>query len=130
MDELFERNISGIIGSDQVATWPHSNISEDNTQFTIEISAPGFEKNSFEIIVNSDKLIVETTIKNEEKQADNPIKWLRKEFSSDHFKRTFKLPEKADIQHVNAIYEHGILKIKIAKKTSDTEYQPLKVVVN
>jgi HSP20 family protein len=130
MDELFDRNISGMLGSDQVVTWPHTNIREDNSHYIIELSAPGLEKNRFEITVKGDRLLIETLKKNENNQTENAVKWLRREFSYDHFKKTFKLPENAAADNIEAQYEHGILKIKIAKKAAEAEDQLIKIDIS
>jgi HSP20 family protein len=129
MDELFDRNIKGILGSDQIVTWPHANVRKDKSHYMIELSVPGFEKNNFEIMVKGDKLIVETIKKNESNQAISKVKWLRREFNYDQFKRMFKLPENASTENIEAVYELGILKIKINKKSAEGEDQPLKIVV-
>lgn len=47
--------------------------------------------------------------------------YLRREFRSASFFRTFRLPEEVSLEGIDASFKNGILRLTIPKKTSETE---------
>lgn len=94
---------------------PAVNIKESEKQFTIELAAPGFEKNDFKIHVEGDMLSVRAEKKQEKDEKEE--RYTRREYSYNAFSRSFTLPQNANGEHVEARYEKGILELTIAKKT-------------
>ncbi|PWJ41114.1 Hsp20/alpha crystallin family protein [Sediminitomix flava] len=91
--------------------FPAVNIKESETGFTLEIAAPGLEKEDFNIKVEENTLQVST-----EKKEEADVKFYRKEFSYDAFKRSFKLPRNVDTEQISASYINGILTLELPKK--------------
>lgn len=113
-DEFFNRSIADFVGSDVLKSQPAVNILETNTAFRIEIAAPGFEKQHFEVRTEHDILTVRA--KREEKQEENQEQFTRREFRFDAFERSFKLPPTVNQDAVAAVYEKGILIVTLPKK--------------
>ena len=93
---------------------PGLNIKETENYFEIEIAAPGFNKNDFNITIDRERLNVsaEKTKKEEEKKKD----FTRREFIYNAFDRSLLLPENINGDDIEAKYEDGILRLKLAKK--------------
>lgn len=101
---------------------PAVNISENENEHLIEVSAAGFEKDQFNIEMEDNKLTISAEIK-EENSEDNTAKetkkqsyYTRREFRSASFKRSFTLPKNVDSENIAASYENGILKLVLPKK--------------
>lgn len=112
LDEVF-----GSETLDQVSNksfWmPPANIKEEDHQFVIELSIPGFNKEDFEISLENQNLTISS--KKEfvkEKTASN---FTRREFAFKNFTRKFTLPKNVDTDKINANYTNGILSLTIPK---------------
>ncbi len=94
---------------------PAVNISEDENGYSIQLAVPGMQKDSFDIDLNEDLLIISSKVK-EEKKDNATIKFTRKEFNYGNFSRSFNLPEAANKEKITANYFDGILEVRIAKR--------------
>jgi HSP20 family protein len=101
--------------SDTNTTLPSVNVKENAGEFMVEVAAPGFDKNEFNIELNNDVLTIssEKKIENETKSDERVT---RKEFSYQSFSRSFTLPTVVERDKIKAKYENGILNIVIPKK--------------
>lgn len=115
MDDVFNRSISDLVGSDFSVTTPSVNITENNDTFTLELAAPGLDKSDFNVVVEKDQLVISASkeTKSEDKEEG---KWTRKEFNYTTFKRTFHLTDAVDAENINAEYNKGILTLILPKK--------------
>lgn len=100
---------------------PSANISENQEAFVIDLLAPGFQKEDFNLQVENDLLVVSAkkTISNQAAEAaDTPPHptFLRKEFSTSALCRSFKLTNKIDTTKIRANYQAGILNIELPKR--------------
>ena len=112
-DNMFDWNNRHF--SNTNTTLPSVNIKENADEFIVEVAAPGFEKNDFNVEVENDTLSIssEKRIENEEKEDERITK---REFSYQSFRRSFTLPVLVDSDKISAKYEKGILNIVIPKK--------------
>lgn len=112
-DELFEgsnlRNDSWRGG----ASYPAVNIIKSNEGFEIDLAAPGIKKSDFKIEYKEGTITISSDFKNEKEDKNPDSNYTRKEFSYNSFSRSFTLPKDIDEEKINAIYEGGILKVKI-----------------
>jgi len=106
-------------GNELNQSLPAVNIKEDNKQFDIEFTAPGFAKTDFKIDVDHNILTVSAE-KKEEKNEDNK-RFTRKEFSFSTFSRSFTLPQTVNADKIDAKYNHGMLHLQIPKKEESKE---------
>lgn len=109
-DSFFRENF---LNDSDWATCPAVNIAEDGESFHIEVAAPGLAKDDFNIHV--EKRMLEISSEKETSSETKDSKYHRKEFSFSSFKRTFSLPEYADMDNIKASYTNGILNVTIPK---------------
>jgi HSP20 family protein len=98
---------------------PAVNISENEKNFHLELSIPGFSKEEIELAIDQDTLNVSGEKKTSAEQDEK--RYSRKEFSFQNFKRSFTLPENVDQEKIAARFEHGILLIELPKKESEVK---------
>ncbi|MBP7680098.1 MAG: Hsp20/alpha crystallin family protein [Saprospiraceae bacterium] len=113
-NELFNRSLSDIVGSDFVNTQPAVNVVETPNGFAIQVAAPGLEKNDFDVQV--DKNLLTISAKKEQETTVAEGKFTRREFNFSSFKRSFQLPETVQTDNISATYEQGVLTLNIVKK--------------
>jgi HSP20 family protein len=98
---------------------PSTNVIENDGQFKLELSAPGFEKKDFKIDVQDGVLSISAENKNEtEEKREN---YRKREFSYNSIRRSFALPENVKEEGIDAKYENGILKLILPKKVIKAE---------
>lgn len=96
---------------------PAVNVKETEKEFRVELAAPGLKKDDFNISVQDGILTISSEYKNEQTSKDEDGKYTRKEFSYASFSRSFTLDgQHVDIDHIQANYESGVLKLSIPKK--------------
>ena len=114
IDDIFNRSISDIVGSDFTTNVPSVNIIEEEGSFHIELAAPGLTKKDFNIEIKDDRLFI--SAKKEEKRDESEEgKFRRREFNYYSFSRSFMIPENVNQDDISANYEDGILKIRLNK---------------
>lgn len=97
-------------------TLPSVNLKEDENGYSIEVAAPGLDKNDFKIEVHNDLLTISSEKKEENETKNENERYTKREFSYQSFSRSFSLPQTADGDKVEAVYDKGILTISIPKK--------------
>ena len=98
------------------ATVPAVNVVETDTAYNLELAAPGMKKEDFNVEIKNGMLTISAEMKKEtEEKKDN---YARREFSYSTFSRSFRLPENALTDKVNATYHDGILKMSLPKKVA------------
>ncbi|MFN4769449.1 MAG: Hsp20/alpha crystallin family protein [Candidatus Kapaibacterium sp.] len=100
-------------------TIPSANVKETDTQFTIEVAAPGYRKEDLKIRLDESTLTVQAEKqeeKNEEKES-----YRRREFSYSSFTRSFTLPKSAEGAKAQASYRDGIMTIVVPKKAAEAD---------
>ncbi len=116
MKDLFNEFPSAVSKTvrEDVLYFPPVNITDKETEYLIELAAPGFEKADFNIKLESNILTISTEKK--EDKTEQTGKAIRREFSTKYFKRSFTVDEKIDTESISAKYENGILKLALPKK--------------
>jgi HSP20 family protein len=123
IDELFNKSFPEFSSTAMTATQPSVNIIEDADSYSIDVAAPGLEKNDFNISVEKNHLIVSAS-KEQSTENSEDGKWTRKEFNYSSFRRSFYLPETIDSENITAAYDKGILSVRLAKKEEVKEKAP------
>lgn len=95
-------------------SFPAVNIRENEAGFDIDMAVPGFKKEDFKLHLEGKVLTIgaEKKLENEDKTD----KFTRREYNYQSFTRAFSLPESCDPESIDAVYENGILNIRIAKR--------------
>ena len=111
------------------ATTPAVNVIENETDYKVEVAAPGMTKEDFCVhLADEDQLVISMEKKNETK--DNNNKYLRREFSYSKFQQTLILPDDVEKEHISAAVNDGVLTIDLPKKqkTQDEKAKECKVI--
>ena len=98
------------------ANVPAVNIRESETEFAVELAAPGKRKEDFIIDLDDNVLTISSETKTDNEQKDEKGKYTRREFSYSSFKRSFSLPETVNEDEIKASYENGVLHVTMPKK--------------
>jgi|SRR5687767_3494333 len=117
-DHLFNQELNSILGMDTQSQSPLVNIHEDETAYYVELAVPGISKDDISVKVEKNKLILSASTKKENETSK--VNFLKKEFSYEHFNRSFTIPELADVSAIKAAYENGVLKVSLPKKPEAT----------
>lgn len=106
------------------ATAPAINIKETDTNYEIEVAAPGMTRDDFTIkIENGNQLVVTMEKKQEQKEEKKETRYLRREFSYSKFQQAMILPDDVEKDKIQAKMEHGVLLIDIPKLVITQEEQ-------
>jgi HSP20 family protein len=124
-DDLFQ---SGWLSREMIGSVPAVNISEDNDNYYVEMSAPGYHKDDVKVEMDENMLIVSAERKKEETEEDKTF--TRKEFSYGSFKRSLYLPDTVKEDEIHAKYEDGILKLTLPKKEESKPKPPRKIDID
>ena len=92
---------------------PLSNITEDDTGYHLTAELPGLEKGDLEITIHDGNLEIKGERKDEHEEKKDDF--VRKEYSSSSYYRSFKLPDNIDEEKIDATLEKGILKLDLPK---------------
>ena len=90
------------------------NIKETESEYLLEVMAPGLEKEGFKISLEENLLTISAEKK--EESANEEEKQIRREFSTSSFRRSFTINEQVDAQQIVAKYINGVLTVNLPKK--------------
>ena len=131
----YDTMFTDLLGSDRLLTndlfmenkWiPAMNVKEKEELFEIEIAAPGFTKNDFEISIENGLLKI--SAENSEEMKKEEDNFTRREFNYNSFFRSFTLPDNVNEEEmIDATYKRGILKLVLNKVHID-EITPKRVI--
>jgi HSP20 family protein len=119
---------------------PAINVIETDKKFKVEIAAPGMTKDDFRVELNADNQLIVCMEKRcdegdkkdccMEKDCDSDEKhqYLRHEFSYASCRQVFNLPESIDRDHITAKMKHGVLHIKLPKKSVTEKAADVKMI--
>jgi HSP20 family protein len=124
VDELFNQD-RRVRTSSISSTTPAVNLIEQDTQFLIELAAPGNKKEDFEIEIEDGILSISSS--NKEDNTSEKETFTRHEFSYNSFRRSFTIPESVDVSSIEATYNEGVLVIKLLK-LEEALPQPKKLI--
>lgn len=101
-----------------------ANIINEDEQFILELAAPGFEKEDFNIELDNGVLSIHANKTVEEGEELPKTTYSHREFAFDAFKRTFNVSEEQlDVEAIKAEYKAGILTVILPKKeVQDTKH--------
>lgn len=102
------------------------NIKQDDTQYEIEVAAPGYNKEDFKLELENHVLTIEA--ENTNAKTDSGDQYTHQEFQNSAFKRAFTLPKgKANESDITVAYNNGILNIVIPK-TEEAKPKPKRIL--
>ncbi len=90
-----------------------SNISENENEYLVEISAPGLKKEDIKIELENDVLKISSSVK--DKKEEKNESYYRREFYKSSFERSFAIPKGVNKDQISATMNDGILIVEIPK---------------
>ncbi len=105
-DSFFENRNGNIL--------PSADIAEDEKAYYLNLVIPGVEKEAIKVELNEGILSVSGEKKFNKEEKGKKYHTIESSYGS--FKRSFKLPEDANAEVIEAEYKDGILAVSIAKK--------------
>ena len=104
---------------------PPVDVYEDEHNVTLKIEVPGIDEKDIDVRIENNTLTVHGERKFEKEEKEENYRRVERQYGS--FTRTFTLPNTVDHDTVQADYDKGVLKIKLAKKA---EAKPKQIKVN
>jgi len=110
-------------------TFPSVNIKEGKDEYVVELAAPGFSKENFNIQVEKNVLTLSGTKEEKKEDKEEGGKYQRQEFSYSSFERSFVLPDAVNEEKIGAEYKDGILMVKVPKSEKGKERWTRKIEI-
>jgi HSP20 family protein len=105
---------------------PPVDIYEDEHTITLKLEVPGIDQEDIDVRIESNTLTVHGERKIEKEEKEENFRRIERQYGS--FTRSFTLPNTVDTGQVNAHYDKGLLKIRLAKK-AEAKPKQIKVTV-
>src|SRR5256886_10665867 len=128
INRAFRESYTGADRDDALTTSsfaPAVDVYEDEHQVTLKIEVPGIDEKDIDVRVEGNTLTVHGERKIEKEEKEENYRRVERQYGS--FTRSFTLPSSVDPGQVNADYDKGVLKIRLAKKA---EAKPKQIKVN
>ena len=104
---------------------PPVDIYENEHSIQLKLEVPGVDEKDLDIKVENNTLTVTGERKFEKEEKEENFHRVERRYGS--FTRSFTLPTTVNTEDIKADYEHGVLKISLAKRT---EAKPKQIKVN
>ena len=130
LPEVFDDFLTNGLMQRTNATAPAINVMENETQYIVELAAPGLRKEDFQVHVNEDgNLTIKMEQKNEVKEENEKTHYLRREFSYSKYEQTLLLPEDVDREGIAARVNDGVLRVDLpkVKKQEQKLFRPIEI---
>ena len=110
--------------NDTTYSTPRMNIMETKDNYKLELCIPGLTKEDVKLSIDAEgNLVVEMVKETKNEKKNEEMRYLRHEFSVEHFRQTVMLPEDIHKEQISAKVENGILDIVIPKVTVEEKKQ-------
>ena len=117
--------------NDTTYSTPRMNIMETKDNYKLELCIPGLTKEDVKLNIDAEgNLVVEMVKENKSEKKENKeeMRYLRHEFSVEHFRQTVMLPDDIHKEQISAKVENGILDIVIPKVTVEEKKQAIQTI--
>lgn len=102
------------------ATAPAINVKETESNYEVEVAAPGLTKDDFSVNVDAEgNLVIKMEQKHNEKEENKKAHYLRREFNYAKYEQTLVLPDDVRKDDIRAHVEHGVLTIDLPKQVEE-----------
>ncbi len=116
MDRLFEEAFAPIERTRVVESWalvPRVDMYETDDAVVVKATIPGVKPEDLEITVTGNVLTIKGEIKEEEKEEG--ANYIRQERLFGSFRRDLTLPVDVNVDKAEAVFENGILTLRLPK---------------
>ena len=126
MNRLFEGQYGGREESlTSGAFVPPVDVYEDEQSIQLKLEVPGVDEKDLGIKIENNTLTVTGERKLEKEEKEENFHRVERRYGS--FTRSFTLPTTVNTDDIRADYEHGVLKVRLAKRA---EAKPKEIKVN
>jgi len=128
MGRLFEEQLGGS-GEESLtagAFVPAVDVYEDEHGIQLKLEVPGIDEKDLDIKVENNTLTVSGERKLEKEEKEENFHRVERRYGS--FTRSFTLPNTVNTDDIQANYENGVLKIKLAKR-AEAKPKQIKVTI-
>lgn len=122
-DDVFE-GTSNSRTTSYAGNTPRTNIVKRDNVYTIEMAAPGYSRDEFEMTVDDGRLTIALGTEDTKEYNDTVV---HREYTFSSFKRSFSLPEGTNIEGINARYEAGILYVNVPVEDKNVQKRTITV---
>ena len=105
-------------------TTPRANVVKTDTGYGIELAAPGFSRDEFELSVHKNKLTIGMGTEDTKEYED---KLVHREYRYTSFTRYFTLPENTNVDRISARYEAGILYVDVPVEEKNVQKRVISI---
>ena len=106
---------------------PAVNVVEEDKAYRIEVAVPGMTRKDFRIDLEDNVITISSEQK--EKNEEKNLRYMRREFQTSTFKRSFQLPETVEVDSIKASHDAGILTIELPKKDEVVQKAPKQIEI-
>ena len=114
--------------NDTTYSTPRMNIMETKDNYKLELCIPGLTKEDVKLSIDAEGNLVVEMVKETKKENKEEMRYLRHEFSVEHFRQTVMLPEDIHKEQISAKVENGILDITIPKVTIEEKKKAVQTI--
>ena len=114
--------------NDTTYSTPRMNIMETKDNYKLELCIPGLTKEDVKLNIDAEGNLVVEMVKETKKENKEEMRYLRHEFSVEHFRQTVMLPDDIHKEQISAKVENGILDIVIPKVTMEEKKQAVQTI--
>jgi HSP20 family protein len=101
-------------GACERSEWsPSVDVTEDDGRYLIELDLPGVETEAVKVSVENEVLTISGERKSTREEDDGKVHRVERSFGS--FQRTFRVPQDADGEAVEASFRNGVLSVALPK---------------
>jgi HSP20 family protein len=95
---------------------PAVDIQETENAYVLAMDLPGYDEKNIDVHVDGSSLTIASKQEEEKKNEEKQGTYVLRERKINSFTRSFKLPENADSEAVNASFKNGVLNLEIKKR--------------
>ena len=114
--------------NDTTYSTPRMNIMETKDNYKLELCIPGLTKEDVKLSIDAEGNLVVEMVKETKNEKREEMRYLRHEFSVEHFRQTVMLPDDIHKEQISAKVENGILDIVIPKVTVEEKKQAMQTI--
>lgn len=96
---------------------PAVNVKDSEKGYEIEVAAPGYKKDELKVDLDGNIMTISSERKDEQKEEKEG--YTRREWHYNSFKRSFQLPDHADLDALKAAHADGVLRITVPRKAGE-----------
>jgi HSP20 family protein len=109
IDAFFNTPLRNTRSEDSFYSVPRANVCKADDGYTIQLAAPGYSRDDFNIIVENNTLTISTTVE----LPDDDNTYTTREYSYTGFSRSWSLPKGTTADGIVARYDAGILSVVV-----------------